>query len=57
MQDTELVVTAILCFASGGVNISTKNSYPVSVGMSVLVRGQSFIIPNFFEGGLLCLRD
>ncbi len=57
MQDTELVVTAILCFASGGVNISTINSYHGSAGMSVLVRGQSFIIPYFFEGGLLCLRD
>ena len=57
MQGTEFVVKATVCFAKGGVNISTKNSYPVSAGMSVLVRGQSFIIPNFFEGGLLCLRN
>jgi len=41
MQGTELVVTATLCFASGGFNVSTKNSYPDSVGMSVLVYGQS----------------
>ncbi len=27
MQGTELVVMAILCFASGGFNVSTKNSY------------------------------
>ena len=57
MQDTELVVTATLCFASGGFHISTKNSYPGSAGTSVLVCGQSFIIPNFFEGGLLCIGD
>ena len=41
MQDTELVVTATLCFASGGFHISTKNSYPGSAGTSVLVCGQS----------------
>jgi len=44
MQDTELVVTATLCFASGGFHISTKNSYPGSVGTSVLVCGQSMVI-------------
>ncbi len=48
VQGTELVVTAILSFTSGGFHISTKNSYPASAGMSVLVRGQSFIIPKFF---------
>jgi len=44
MQDTELVVTATLCFASGGFSHSTKNSYPGSVGTSVLVCGQSMVI-------------
>ena len=41
MQNTELVVTATLCLASGGFHISTKNSNPASVGMSVWVYGQS----------------
>ena len=41
MQDTELVVTATLCFASGGFHISTINSCPASAGTSVLVCGQS----------------
>ena len=41
MQDTELVVTATLCLASGGFRISTKNSNPASAGMLVLVCGQS----------------
>jgi len=41
MQDTELVVTVTLCFASGGFHISTKNSNPASAGTSVLVCGQS----------------
>jgi len=43
VQDTELVVTAILSFTSGGFHISTKNSYPASAGTSVLVCGQSMI--------------
>ncbi len=37
MQDTEFVVKATVCFAIGGVNISTINSYLASVGMSLLV--------------------
>ena len=44
MQDTELVVTATLCSASGGFHISTKNSYPGSSGTSVLVCGQSIVV-------------
>ena len=47
MQGTELVVKAILCFASGGFNVSTKNSYPASAGTSVLVCGQS--IYSYFQ--------
>jgi len=47
MQDTELVVTAALCFASGGFHISTKDSYPGSAGKSVLVCGQS--IYSYFQ--------
>jgi len=43
MQDKELVVTATLCIASGGVRISTKNSYPVSTGAGVLVCDQNMI--------------
>ena len=39
MQGTELVVKATVCFGKGGVNISTKNSYPASAGTSVLVYG------------------
>ncbi len=57
MQDTELVVMATLCFASGGFHISTKNSYPGSAGTSVLVCGQSMVISTFFEGGLLCVEN
>ena len=49
MQDTELVVTATLCFASGGFHISTKNSYPGSSGTGVLVCGQSTVILTFLE--------
>jgi len=41
MQGTELVVTATLCFTSGGFHISTKNSNPASAGKYVLVCGQS----------------
>ncbi len=59
MSGTELVVTATLCFASGVFRISTNNSYSASVGTRVLVCGQSVICNyfNFFEGGLLCLRN
>ena len=32
MQGTEFVVKATVCFAIGGVNISTINSYLASVG-------------------------
>ncbi len=49
MQGTELVVKATVCFAKGGVNISTINSYPASVRMSVLVCGQSIVILNFLK--------
>jgi hypothetical protein len=56
MQDTELVVRATLCLASGGSHISTKNSNPASAGMLVLVCGQSTVILTLFEGGLLCVR-
>ena len=69
MQGTELVVTVALCFTSGGFHISTKISYPVSAGTSVLVCDQS--INSYFltlfesrpsetgrgEGGLLCVRN
>ncbi len=48
MQDTELVVTAALCFASGDFHISTDNSYPASAGTRVLVCGQS-IIHNYLN--------
>jgi hypothetical protein len=41
MQDTELVVTVTLCFASGGFHISTKNSSPASAGTSVFLCVQS----------------
>ena len=37
MQGIELVVKATVYFAIGGVNILSINSYPTSVGMSVLV--------------------
>ncbi len=47
MQDTELVVTATLCSASGGFHISKKNSNPASAGMLVLVCGQNIIRTYF----------
>ena len=47
MQGTELVVTAILRFASGGFHISTESSYPGSSGTSVLVCGQNIICNCF----------
>jgi len=49
MQDTELVVTATLCSASGGFHISTKNSCPGSAGTGFLVCGQNLINLNFLE--------
>ena len=49
MQDTELVITAILCLAGGGFHISTKDSYPGSAGTSVLVCGQSTVILTFLK--------
>ena len=52
MQDTELVVTAILSFTSGGFHISRKNSYPGSAGTSVLVCGQ-YIIHNYIS----CVKE
>ncbi len=56
MQDTEVVVTVTLCLASGGFNVSTKNSCPASAGTSVLVCAQSInsYFLTLFEGGLLC---
>jgi len=58
MQDTELVETATLCFASGGFHISTKNSYHSTITF-VLVCGQSTVsyYSNCFKGGLLCVRN
>ncbi len=47
MQDTELVVTATLCFASGGFHISKKNSNLGSAGTGVLVCGQNIICNCF----------
>jgi hypothetical protein len=47
MQNTELVVIATLCFASGDFHISTDNSYPASVGTRVLVCGQS--VNSYFQ--------
>jgi hypothetical protein len=47
MQGIELVVTATLCLASGGLRISAKNSCPSSAETNVLVRGQSMIVFNF----------
>jgi len=43
MQDKELVANATLCLVGGSFHISTKNSNPASVGMLVLVCGQSVI--------------
>ena len=57
MQGTEFIVKATVCFAIGGVNISTINSYPASVRMNVLVCGRSTVILILFEGGLLCLEN
>jgi hypothetical protein len=59
MQGTELVVTVTFCFASGGFNVSTENSYPASAGTSVLVCGQSIYsyFLTLFEGGLLCVKN
>jgi len=47
MQGAELVVMAVLCLASGGFHISTKNSYPDSAGTFVLVCGQNLIRTYF----------
>ena len=49
MQGTELVVKVTVCFAIGGANISSINSYPASVGTSFLVCGQSTVILTFFK--------
>jgi len=49
MQGTEFVVKATVCFAIGGVNISTINSYLASVGTSVLECGQSMVILTFLK--------
>jgi hypothetical protein len=59
MQNAELVVTAVMCFANGGFHISTKNSNPTSAGTLVLVCGQSknSYFLTLFEGGLLCLKN
>jgi len=47
MQNTELVVTVTLCLISGGIRISTKNSYPAPMRTSVLVCDQGTIILTF----------
>ena len=59
MQNTELVVTATLRFASGGFDISTNNLNPASIGMLVSVCGQSMIhnYLTLFYGGLLCVKN
>ena len=57
MQGTELVVKATVCFASGGFNVSTKNSCPAFAGTSVLLYGQSMVILTFCEGRLLCVEN
>ena len=49
MQNTELVVNAFLCLASGGFHISTKNLNPASARMLVLVCGQNIIRTYFFN--------
>ena len=56
MQGTEFIVKASVCFAIGGVNISTINSYLASVGMSLLVWPKHGYF-NFLKGGLLCVRN
>jgi hypothetical protein len=60
MQGTELVVTATLCFASADSYLSINSSYVEDnhreVGISVCGQG-TVIYFNFFEGGLLCLRN
>ena len=61
MLGTELVVTAALCFASADSYMSINSSYiadnPREGG--ILVCGQSVISNylNFFEGGLLCVKE
>ena len=47
MQNTDLVVNAVLCSASGDFHIPAKNSCPASAGTSVLVCGQS--IYSYFQ--------
>jgi len=49
IQSTELAVRVTLCFAKGGINISTINSYPAFVGMSVFVCGQKVVILTFLK--------
>ena len=49
LHGTELVVTTILSFTSGGFHISMKNSYPASAGTSVLVCGQRMVILTFLK--------
>ncbi len=61
MLGTELVVTAALCFTSADSYISINSSYIADNPREVviLVCGQSIISNyfNFFEGGLLCLKN
>ncbi len=51
MQGTEFVVKATVCFAIGGVNISTINSYLASVGMSLLVWSKPDYFNSFLKEG------
>ena len=51
MQGTEFIVKATVCFAIGGVNISTINSYLASVGMSLLVRSKPVYFNSFLKEG------
>jgi hypothetical protein len=61
MLGTELVVMATLCFASADSYMSINSSYVEDNHreVGILMCGQSVISNyfNFFEGGLLCLRD
>ena len=49
MQGIELVVKATVCFAKGGVNISSINSYSTSVGTSFLACAQNTVTLTFLK--------
>ncbi len=61
MSGTELVVTVALCFASADSYMSINSSYVEDNhrAVGILMCGQSIITNyfNFFEGGLLCLKN